>query len=243
MNIIDSDSQQIKKKLEAIDWADIRAQLAQSGCAHLRQILTPQICNAFIHMYPQDERFRSHIHMARHGLGQGEYKYFRYPLPDMLATLRHELYPELAKIANQWNILMNIETRYPAAHLEYLDACHQAGQVRPTPLLLQYQAGDYNCLHQDLYGERVFPLQVAFMPSSPGEDFTGGEFVMTEQRPRMQTRPEVVNLQKGDAVIFAVSHRPVQGTRGIYRVNMRHGVSKIRRGHRHTLGVIFHDAQ
>jgi hypothetical protein len=181
--------------------------------------------------------------MGRHGFGQGEYQYFGYPLPEIVSGLRSAFYPQLAPIANRWNGQMRIDSVYPATHAEFLSRCREAGQDRPTPLLLQYQAGDYNCLHQDIYGEHVFPLQVAILLSQPGTDFGGGEFVMTEQRPRMQSRPEVVPLQQGDAVIFAVSHRPVQGTRGIYRVNLRHGVSRVRSGKRHTLGVIFHDAK
>ncbi|AOO59870.1 proline hydroxylase (plasmid) [Raoultella ornithinolytica] len=243
MNIQETLYQQTGKSLQDIDWADVSSQLTAYGCARLKGVLPPDVCDELVGLYPQTDRFRTHIHLARHGFGRGEYKYFSYPLPDIITTLRRDLYPGLADIANQWNELMNIDVRYPCTHQEYLDRCHAAGQDRPTPLLLQYGEGDYNCLHQDLYGELVFPLQVAFLLSAPEEDFTGGEFVMTEQRPRMQTRPEVVSLQKGDAVIFAVHHRPVQGTKGIYRVNMRHGVSKIRSGRRHTLGVIFHDAQ
>jgi hypothetical protein len=180
--------------------------------------------------------------MGRHGFGRGEYKYFAYPLPDLLAGLRAALYTRLAPIANRWNASMDRDVRYPEKHEDFLARCHEAGQLRPTPLLLQYGAGDYNCLHQDLYGEHVFPIQVAILLSEPEEDFTGGEFVLTEQRPRMQSRVEVVPLRQGDAVAFAVHHRPVQGTRGAYRVNLRHGVSRVRSGHRHTVGIIFHDA-
>ncbi len=181
--------------------------------------------------------------MARHGFGRGEYKYFRYPLPELIGLLRTELYPKLADIANRWNDEMKIAVQYPSRHEDFLARCHAAGQDKPTPLLLQYQEGDYNCLHQDLYGEHVFPIQVAILLSQPDEDFTGGEFILTEQRPRMQSRAEVVPLRRGDAVAFAVHHRPVKGTRGSYRVNMRHGVSRLRSGQRHTLGIIFHDAK
>lgn len=239
----DGAAQLLTERLSDIDWEEISEQLTTFGCVRLSKILSPEICDELSAMYPQNDRFRSHIHLARHGFGKGEYKYFNYPLPDTITTLRTSLYPTLADIANRWNALMDIDIRYPAEHQDYLNRCHAAGQNKPTPLLLQYVEGDFNCLHQDLYGEQVFPLQVAFLLSEPDIDFTGGEFVMTEQRPRMQTRPEVVRLQKGDAVIFAVHHRPVQGIKGIYRVNMRHGVSKIRSGQRHTLGIIFHDAQ
>ena len=225
-----------------LDWERIAVELNAGGSACISGLLLDEECDTLKAMYPQGEWFRSHIHMGRHGFGQGEYKYFKYPLPDRVAELRTGLYPELAKIANDWNIKMNIEWEYPSTHQRYLDLCHSAGQIRPTPLLLQYTKGDYNYLHQDLYGERVFPLQVAILLSEPEQDFLGGEFVLTEQRPRRQTRAEVLSLKKGDAVIFAVSHRPVQGNKGHYRVNMRHGVSKIHHGNRHTLGIIFHDA-
>ena len=208
----------------------------------LEAALQPDEADALVACYPDDRRFRSTVIMARHGFGRGEYKYFAYPLPPLVADLRAMLYARLAPIANAWSERMGIETRFPATHESFIRRCHDAGQQRPTSLLLQYGAGDYNCLHQDLYGEHVFPLQVAFLLSEPGADFTGGEFVLTEQRPRMQTRAEVVPLTKGDAVIFAVHHRPQQGSKGFYRVNMRHGVSRIRSGRRHTLGVIFHDA-
>jgi hypothetical protein len=194
-------------------------------------------------MYGSDAPFRSKVIMARHGFGRGEYKYFAYPLPEVIATLREALYPPLADIASRWNETMGIDVRYPPTHAGFLARCHKAGQTRPTPLLLQYGEGDYNCLHQDLYGEHVFPLQLTVLLSRPGEDFTGGEFVLTEQRPRMQSRAEVVPLAQGQAVIFPVHHRPVRGTRGSYRVNMRHGVSRLRSGRRHTLGIIFHDAK
>jgi len=192
--------------------------------------------------YPNDEIFRSRVVMGRHGFGRGEYKYFSYPLPDLLSELRTAVYSHLVPVANHWNEAMGIDLRYPKKHADFVEHCHHAGQVRPTPLLLQYGVGDYNCLHQDLYGEHVFPLQLAILLSDPGADFTGGEFVMTEQRPRMQSRPMVVPLRQGDAIVFAVHNRPVQGTRGAYRVNLRHGVSRIRSGHRHTVGIIFHDA-
>lgn len=209
----------------------------------LPNLLDATTCRRLAALYAEEEHFRSHIIMARHGFGKGEYRYFRYPLPDPIATLRTALYARLAPIANGWNERMGIETQYPVEHHKFLQMCHQAGQQRPTPLLLQYGAGDYNCLHQDLYGDIAFPIQVAILLSEPEEDFTGGEFVLTEQRPRMQSRAEVVPLKRGDAVAFAVHHRPVQGTRGSYRVNMRHGVSTVRSGHRHTLGIIFHDAR
>nr|WP_241748905.1 2OG-Fe(II) oxygenase [Pseudoroseomonas aerophila] len=206
-------------------------------------LLDAATCRRLAALYAEEAHFRSHIIMARHGFGKGEYRYFRYPLPDPIGTLRTALYARLAPVANGWNERMGIETRYPAEHQTFVETCHQAGQQRPTPLLLQYGAGDYNCLHQDLYGDIAFPIQVAILLSEPGKDFTGGEFVLTEQRPRMQSRAEVVPLRRGDAVAFAVHHRPVQGTRGSYRVNMRHGVSTVRSGHRHTLGIIFHDAR
>lgn len=224
------------------DWPALSAELDAQGCATIPGLLSRDECERIVGLYPHDEQFRSRIVMGRHGFGRGEYKYFSYPLPEPVTALRALFYPHLAPIANRWNQAMGIDVRFPARHEDFLARCHAAGQLRPTPLLLQYEAGDYNCLHQDLYGEHVFPLQVAVLLSEPGRDFTGGEFVITEQRPRMQSRPEVVQLAQGDAVIFAVHHRPVQATRGVYRVNLRHGVSRLRSGHRHTLGVIFHDA-
>ena len=226
-----------------LDWQQIGRDLDTHGCAVIGPLLSPAQCADLAALYPSDPPFRSRVIMARHGFGRGEYKYFSYPLPDAIAELRTTLYPPLAEIANRWNAAMKITVRYPDAHADYLALCHKAGQTRPTPLLLQYGEGDYNCLHQDLYGEHVFPLQVAILLSEPEKDFTGGEFVLTEQRPRMQSRAEVVPLRQGDAVIFAVHHRPVKGTRGMYRVNLRHGVSRVRSGHRHTLGIIFHDAK
>jgi uncharacterized protein len=236
-------SSDIAARVDAIDWAQAISELDAQGCAVLKGLLTPDECAALAATYPDDSHFCSRIVMGRHGFGRGEYKYFLYPLPDLIAELRPLLYQRLTSIANRWNEAMGIDIRYPASHAAFLKRCHEAGQTRPTPLLLQYEAGDFNCLHQDLYGEHVFPLQVAILLSKPGSDFAGGEFVLTEQRPRMQSRAEVVPLTQGDAVAFAVHHRPVQGTRGTYRVNMRHGVSRLRSGHRHTVGVIFHDAK
>jgi uncharacterized protein len=226
-----------------LDWAHIAAELDQHGCSTTGPLLAQEACAEIAALYAQDAPFRSRIVMARHGFGRGEYKYFAYPLPPGIAALREALYPRLAEIANRWNESMGIGVRYPPRLAEFLERCHAAGQTRPTPLLLQYGPRDYNCLHQDLYGEHVFPLQVAILLSEPAKDFTGGEFVLTEQRPRMQSRAEVVPLRQGEGVIFPVHHRPVQGTRGVYRVNMRHGVSRVRSGQRHTLGIIFHDAK
>jgi uncharacterized protein len=231
------------ERVDAIAWQAVTDALDAQGCAVLERLLAPDECRAIAALYGDDSRFRSRVVMARHGYGRGEYKYFAYPLPTLVAGLRTSFYPQLAPIANAWNERLRIATRYPATHAQYLKQCHAAGQTRPTPLVLQYGSGDYNCLHQDLYGELAFPLQVAVLLSEPGEDFTGGEFVLTEQRPRMQSRVEVVPLAQGDAVVFAVNHRPVTGARGSYRVTMRHGVSRLRAGHRHTLGIIFHDAK
>jgi hypothetical protein len=216
--------------------------LDATGFAIIPSLFSSDECEAVAHLYDDVSQFRSRVVMARHGYGKGEYKYFRYSLPDLVEQLRTSLYPPLAEIANAWMEKLKIDTRYPKFHAAFLKTCHDAGQTRPTPLLLRYSAGDYNCLHQDLYGDHVFPLQVAILLSEPGRDFDGGEFVLTEQRPRMQSRAEVVPLRQGDAVVFTVNERPVQGTRGIYRVKMRHGVSRLRSGQRHTLGIIFHDA-
>lgn len=229
-------------RIDALDWAGIAQALDAHGNAVVPALLSAAQCRALVAAYDDDTLYRSRVVMARHGFGRGEYRYFRYPLPDPVQALRTAVYPHLAGIADGWNAAMGIDIRYPQRHADFLARCHRAGQLRPTPLLLRYGAGDYNCLHQDLYGEHVFPLQMAVLLSQPGSDFSGGEFVMTEQRPRMQSRPEVVPLRQGDAVVFAVRHRPVQGTRGVYRVNLRHGVSRLRSGHRHALGVIFHDA-
>lgn len=237
-----ADLQDIAARVDAIDWSTVEAELDRYGCAHVSSLLSRGECDALRALYPHDALYRSRVLMARHGFGRGEYKYFAYPLPAVVDALRATIYPHLAPIANRWNDALRIDVRYPRDHAAFLDRCHDAGQTRPTPLILQYGADDYNCLHQDLYGEHVFPLQVAILLSAPGRDFTGGEFVLTEQRPRMQSRAEVVPLMQGDAVVFAVHGRPVQGTRGIYRVNFRHGVSRIRSGHRHTVGIIFHDA-
>ncbi len=226
-----------------VNWDGAARDLDARGSVVLAGLLAPEECRALASLYQDPGVFRSRVVMGRHGFGRGEYQYFSYPLPELIADLRTAVYPHLAPIANRWNEAMGIGVRYPAEHADFLARCHEAGQVKPTPLLLQYEAEDFNCLHQDLYGEHVFPLQVAILLSRPGRDFTGGEFVMTEQRPRMQSRAEVVPLRQGDGVVFAVSHRPVQGTRGVYRVNLRHGVSRIRSGRRHTLGIIFHDAQ
>jgi len=233
----------VSERVGALDWERLSRDLDAGGNAVVTKLLTPPECQALAAFYAEESSFRSRVVMARHGFGRGEYKYFAYPLPPIVAELRASLYPHLVPVANGWNARMQVDITYPADHASFLARCRQAGQDRPTPLLLQYEAGDYNCLHQDLYGEHVFPLQVAILLSQPGSDFTGGEFVMTEQRPRMQSRPEVVPLQQGDAVVFAVHYRPVQGTRGVYRVNLRHGVSRVRSGYRYTLGVIFHDAK
>jgi len=228
---------------QALDWPRIAEDLDTHGYAVIGGVLSRKECAALVRSYTNDEKFRSRVVMARHGFGRGEYKYFAYPLPELVVRLRATLYPPLAEIANRWHAAMGIDARFPETHAEFLERCWEAGQAKPTPLILQYAEGDYNCLHQDLYGAHIFPLQAAFLLSEPERDFRGGEFVLTEQRPRRQSRAEVVPLHQGDGVIFPVRHRPVQGTRGTYRVNMRHGVSRIRSGRRHTLGVIFHDAQ
>ncbi|SMF30949.1 hypothetical protein SAMN02982917_1450 [Azospirillum oryzae] len=230
------------RRLETLDWTRIEVELESVGQAVVGPLLDGETCRTLAGLYEQEAPFRSRVVMERHGFGKGEYKYFTHPLPEPIAALRGPLYRRLAPIANRWAVAMGLDTCYPADHAEFLERCHAAGQTRPTPLLLKYGPGDYNCLHQDLYGETVFPLQVAILLSAPGEDFTGGEFVLTEQRPRMQSRATVVPLGLGEAVIFAVDQRPVQGTRGTYRVRHRHGVSPVRSGARHTLGIIFHDA-
>ena len=229
-------------RVARLDWKSIIADLDGHGYAVVGPLISPEQCAELAACYDTPGIFRSHVVMGRHGYGRGEYRYFSYPLPPVISGLRNALYPPLAHIANRWNESMGIEVRYPKGHKAFLDRCHDAGQAKPTPLLLQYGPDDYNCLHQDLYGEHVFPLQVALLLARPGVDFTGGEFVLTEQRPRMQSRVEVVSLDQGKGVIFPVHHRPVKGTRGTYRVNMRHGVSRLRSGRRHTLGIIFHDA-
>ncbi|KIO47928.1 2OG-Fe(II) oxygenase [Nitrosospira sp. NpAV] len=230
------------RRVKVLDWKRISDDLDAHGCAVIENLITAEECGTLAGLYAMDDIFRSRVVMERHGFGRGEYKYFRYPLPGIVAELRTLIYPRLVPIANRWNEAMGIDVRYPAKHIDFIKRCHAAGQLRPTPLLLQYGAGDYNCLHQDLYGEHIFPIQITILLSEPGRDFTGGEFVVTEQRPRMQSRAEVVPLTQGDAVAFAVHHRPVQGARGIFRVNLRHGVSRLRSGHRHTAGLIFHDA-
>jgi hypothetical protein len=233
----------LASRVDVYEWSPISAHLDAHGWAMFPGLLTASECAAIASLYADDRLFRSHIVMARHGFGRGEFKYFAYPLPDKVADLRTALYQRLVPIANRWNESMGIAVRYPDAHADFITRCHNAGQTRPTPLLLRYGEGDFNALHQDVYGEHVFPLQAAILLSEPEKDFTGGEFVLTEQRPRMQSRAEVVPLGRGDGVVWAVRNRPVQGTRGTYRVNLRHGVSRLRSGHRHTVGVIFHDAK
>jgi hypothetical protein len=230
-------------RVSAYDWETVAEDLNAHGCAVFEKLLSPDECRDIAALYPDETHFRSHVHMARHGFGHGEYRYFKYPLPALLGDLRTALYPRLAATANDRNARMGVSRRYPDRHSAFLRECHDTGQTRPTPLLLQYVRGDFNCLHQDLYGHLVFPLQVAILLSEPGRDFAGGEFVLTEQRPRMQSRAEVVPLRQGDGVAFAVHNRPVQGTKANYRVNLRHGVSRVRSGMRHTVGIIFHDAR
>jgi uncharacterized protein len=229
-------------RAEAVDWPRLAADLDAQGWAVIPKLLGEQECDSTAAMYAQDQGFRSHVIMGRFGFGRGEYRYFGYPLPPLVQELRTTLYPHLAPLANRWHERMSKKVRFPDDHAAFLERCHRAGQTRPTPLLLHYGPDDYNCLHQDLYGEHVFPLQATILLSQPGVDFEGGEFVIAEQRPRMQTRAAVVPLHKGDAVILAVNSRPVQGVKGDYQVKLRHGVSRLRAGHRHTLGVIFHDA-
>jgi hypothetical protein len=238
-----SNIQELSNRIDAITESKLAADLDAFGCATLEGLLSSEQCGEISRLYPEDNPFRSHIHMARHGFGKGEYKYFSYPLPQLVSTIRGQLYPKLVPVANEWNERMGLEPRFPLSHSNYIDQCHNAGQTRPTPLLLQYAVNDFNCLHQDVYGDLLFPLQVAVLLSRPVKDFTGGEFVLTEQRPRMQSRTEVVSLDQGDAVVFAVRNRPVRGAKRDYRVNMRHGVSRLKGGQRHTLGVIFHDAK
>jgi uncharacterized protein len=238
-----SDADPAADRFATVDWTSVGGNLDAYGCAILERLIGADDCAALMAAYADDSRFRSRVVMSRHGFGRGEYKYFSYPLPDLVASLRTSLYTPLAAITNRWNATLAIETRYPTDHASFLERCRAAGQTRPTPLLLEYREGDYNCLHQDLYGELAFPLQVAILLAEPGRDFTGGEFVLTEQRPRMQSRVEVVPLRRGDGVVFAVHNRPVRGTRGAYRVTLRHGVSRIRSGHRSTLGIIFHDGK
>ena len=232
----------LQQRMAAVDWTQAGADLDAQGAALIAGLLPPQACRDLAALYAQDALFRSRVLMARHGFGRGEYRYFGYPLPPPVEQLRTALYARLVPVANRWHQAMGLAAHFPARHADFIARCHAAGQPRPTPLLLQYGPGDYNCLHQDLYGEHVFPLQVVLLLSEPGRDFEGGEFVMTEQRPRMQSRPMVLPLRQGDAAVIAVHQRPVQGTRGSYRVNLRHGVSRVRAGQRHTLGLIFHDA-
>lgn len=227
---------------ERVNWEKCSADLNADGYAVLERLIAPSQCSSIIDLYDHDEKFRKRVIMEKHGFGNGEYKYFAYPLPNLIQELRTAVYPKLAPIANAWHAAMKLDGQFPPEHAEFLDRCHKAGQTKPTPLILKYNANDYNCLHQDLYGEHVFPMQLAILLSAPDEDFVGGEFVLTEQRPRMQSRVSVVPLKQGDAVIFAVNHRPVKGTKGYYRVVMRHGVSRIRSGKRFTSGIIFHDA-
>jgi uncharacterized protein len=232
----------IEPRVAALEWDRIGSQLADLGYATTGPLLTTAECSLLASSYDDDARFRSRIVMARHNFGRGEYKYFAHPLPDLVAELRPALYEHLAPLANRWEEQLGGSERYPARHSAFLDRCRKAGQTRPTPLLLRYETDDFNCLHQDVYGEVFFPLQATFLLTAPGRDFTGGEFLLAEQRPRMQSRAEVVPLAQGEGVLFAGRHRPVQGTRGVYRVTFRHGVSRVRSGRRMTLGIILHDA-
>jgi len=233
----------IERRVAATDWEQVSKDLDAEGYAIIERVLSADESEEIANLFPCDRLFRSRVVMERHRFGRGEYKYFNYPLPGIVASLRTAIYPQLVPIANRWNELLGNDARYPAQHADYIERCRRDGQHKPTPLLLQYETGDYNCLHQDLYGPHVFPLQLAILLSDPQRDFTGGEFVLTEQRPRMQSRTIVVPLRQGDAVVFAVHHRPIQGAKSVYRVNLRHGVSRIRSGHRQTLGIIFHDAR
>lgn len=231
------------KRHREIDWLSAGEQLNALGYALIQNLIPDSTCNQLKAQYSEENLYRSTVRMARYSFGRGEYKYYRYPLPDFIQRLRTSLYPNLAATANQWCENLNLPERFPNSHAEYIESCSQVGQLRPTPLILKYRAGDYNCLHQDLYGDLVFPLQIAIMLDVPDQDFTGGEFVLTEQRPRMQSRVTVVPIKKGDMVIFPVNERPVKGTRGFYRVKMRHGVSQVHSGTRHVVGIIFHDAK
>ncbi len=229
-------------RVDGMDWTKVRADLHAQGWAVVPKLLTHAEADFITGLYHQEQGFRSRVIMSRHGFGRGEYKYFSYPLPRLIQEMRTAAYPHLVPIANQWHERMGKDARFPRDHAAFLERCHQAGQIRPTPLLLEYAPEDYNCLHRDLYGEHVFPIQIAILLDQPGEDFEGGEFVMTEQRPRMQTRAMVLPLKKGDAAVFAVNSRPMKGVRGDYQVKLNHGVSKLYSGKRHTVGVIFHDA-
>lgn len=236
-------AQAVLKRVEALDWGALTRSLHEHGHVRVGRLLSPGECSALSDLYAEDEFFRSRVLMKRHGFGSGEYKYLKYELPPVVSGLRRALYDGLRRVANDWHERMRFESRFPERFEDYIRVCHEAGQTRPTPLILSYERGDYNCLHQDLYGEHVFPIQAAILLSRPGEDFTGGEFVMTEQRPRMQSRVTVAPLDQGDALLFAVCDRPVHGVRGTYRVKQRHGVSAVRSGRRRTLGIIFHDAR
>jgi hypothetical protein len=237
-----SSAPSVEQRVDGADWTQVAGALDVQGWAILPRLISDAEADAIAALYQRADGFRSRVIMARHGFGLGEYRYFSYPLPDIIQSIRTAAYPHLAPIANRWHERIGKEARFPDEHQPFLDRCHQAGQLRPTPLLLEYGPGDYNCLHRDLYGEHVFPLQIAILLDEPGEDFVGGEFVMTEQRPRMQTRPMVLPLRKGDAAVFAVNSRPMKGVRGDYQVKLNHGVSRLYSGKRHTVGIIFHDA-